>query len=205
MDKQRTRRLLLVAFALSLLIHVLLAYNLHWRWVTPVDSTQVTVIHVVKPVRIARVLPTPPPTPAPTPRPAPAVSAPLVSRVKGSGTGPGGGASPPPVASPTPPPVVSPTPDCSKLDIPAQIAQTPPPPDLSGDARASAASGTARVRVQLDADGAVIGTAVLNSSGSTALDDVAVGLARNARYAPATHQCKTVASYYDFTAKFSPW
>jgi TonB family protein len=96
-------------------------------------------------------------------------------------------------------------PDCHRLDIPAQVAQSPPPPDLTPEARASAASGTARVRVQLDADGTVTGTAVLNSSGNGALDDVAVTLARAARYSPATHQCKTVASYYDFTARFSPW
>lgn len=205
MDKQRTRRLLLVAFALSLLVHTLFAAFVHWHAGTVEQTPQVIDVRITHPMRIARIVPTPPPTPPPSPRPAP--SAPhLTRRTTGAGPGRSDVAQvPTPAPSVAPTPVSSATPNCQKLDIPASISQTPDPPEIAPAARADATNGTARIRVQLDTNGNVTGTAVIASSGSTSMDLVAVELAKAARYAPATHQCKTVASTYDFTARFYAW
>jgi TonB family protein len=61
------------------------------------------------------------------------------------------------------------------------------------------------VRVSLDPSGSVRQTTVVQSSGNTSLDLVAVSMARAARYMPATHACKPIASEYLFKAKFSAW
>ena len=56
-----------------------------------------------------------------------------------------------------------------------------------------------------DAQGHVTNTSVAKSSGSTALDAVAIALAKGATYSPALVKCKPVAAAYTFTVKFSPW
>ena len=209
MDRQRTRRVLIVAFALSLLVHLIWAANVQWRIPPDDDTQQAEIFHVAK-LPVARVIHTPPPTPPPTPAPAPhpAVSV-APAKIKGlSKFGSGGTAhvavAPKPAPSVTPA-VASPTPNCGKLDFPASIAESPPPSDISPAVRGEATSGTTRVRVEIDANGNITGAAVLSSSGNSSLDVVAVTMAKDARYNPATHQCKAVASYYDFTAKFEPW
>ena len=54
MDSQRTRRLLLVAFALSLLIHLMFAAGVRFRLSSPEESVEhVTILHRM---RIARIV-----------------------------------------------------------------------------------------------------------------------------------------------------
>ena len=59
--------------------------------------------------------------------------------------------------------------------------------------------------MQLDANGQVTGASVTQSTGNSSLDLVAVAMARDARYTPALHECKPVASAYTFSVKFVAW
>ena len=84
-----------------------------------------------------------------------------------------------PDAAPTGAPVEAtpsptPKPACSAPDIPAKtiVAQSP---DVSED---NGFTGTAKVRVDLDASGTVVGTTIYESSGNALLDRAALSAAR---------------------------
>ncbi len=204
MDTQRTRRLLLVAFALSLLIHVLVAAGVRWRSGTLEQSVErVTIVHRM---RIAHVQP-PPHTPVPPqPRRVPSnVPKSHSTRVGNRGVQTVALAQPTATPTPAPTPAASATPNCSNQDTSAAMVASPPPPDIPANARGDATNGTTHVRVELDNRGVVTGATVTTSSGNPSLDLVAETLARAAQYSPAMHQCKAVASSYDFTARFIPW
>ena len=214
MSSQRARRLLVIAFALSLLIHVILATGVRWPF-GPSKEPLATVerIEHVRALRIARQTPppkTPPPvTPSPVPSSSPAAT-PNPQKAHGAGgraIGPlSGGAAPSTAPQKAPPtPKATPTPNCATTDTAALLTASPAPPDIAPDARGAATNGTAKVRVSLDANGAVQQTAVVQSTGNTSLDLVAVTMARDARYTPATHACKPIASEYIFSAKFVAW
>jgi len=203
MNARRTRRLLLVAFVLSILIHTLFALSVRWHVGSQEDAVErVTIMHRL---RIARVTP-PPPTSAPPARPAP-TAAPTARSTQAAGqNGTVVGAiarTPEPTAAPTPNP--KPTVNCVTEDTRAAIAASPPPPEIPPNARGDATNGTTHVRVDLDDHGVVKATTITETSGNTGLDLVAETMARAAQYTPATHACKAVASTYDFTAKFVPW
>ncbi len=217
MDVRRTRRLLIAAFALSLIIHLIIASGVHWPFTKTSDETEVVHVQHLRVTRIARV-PTPAPhtpppqtaTPAPTASPAPVRSAAprRPSRnpagVLPAATGTGGTAAtavPSPARAPSPAPSVP----CANNDLPATIAASPPPSEISPEARAANVSGTARVRVTLDDKGAVQSAAVSSSSGNSSLDLVAVSMARAAQYNPARHDCKAIASDYTYSVKFVSW
>ena len=72
-------------------------------------------------------------------------------------------------------------------------------------ARSDGTSGTTIVKVQLDDKGAVLGTTVAQTSGNQALDLIAVGMARDASYSPASRNCKAVAAVYEFSVRFAAW
>ena len=215
MDARRSRRLLIAAFALSLLIHLIVASGVRWPFVRTRDETEIIHVQHLRVTRIAHV-PTPPPhtpppqTPAPsaTPKPAPTAKPgahrpPSTSGIAGA-TGKAGAA-----ATPAPKPVTTPapsaTPACANNDLPAAIASSPPPPEISPQVRADGVSGTARIKVSLDANGTVQNAMVMNSTGSGSLDLVAVSMARSTQYTPAQHDCKAVASDYTFSVKFVSW
>jgi TonB family protein len=61
------------------------------------------------------------------------------------------------------------------------------------------------VTVALDASGAVTGASVAQSTGSSSLDLVAVGMARDARYSAPLHDCKPIAGNATFSVKFVAW
>ncbi len=215
MDARRSRRLLIAAFALSLLIHLIVASGVRWPFVRTRDETEVVHVQNMRVTRIAHV-PTPPPhtpppqTPPPTASPAPARSAPPAPHLPPSSSGTGGAtgrvlSKRTPAPTPVPTPAPSATVQCANNDLPAQLAASPPPPEISPQARADSVTGTTKVRVQLDANGAVQGTTVVDSSGSGSLDLVAVSMARAAQYTPAQHDCKAVASDYTFSVKFVAW
>ena len=202
MDNERTRRFLIVAFALSLLIHLILTGIIRWPFRPSSDDVQVVSIQHVHTTRIAHITP-PPHTPAPRLVPVHVAKAtavnPRSSLTEGtivSGT---------PVAQPSPVPTPTPTPNCATNDTPVQLVASPPPPELSSVARASRANGVARVRVTVDPQGSIENTTVIGSSGSASLDQVAMAMARSAQYAPATHACKAVASDYTYAVRFVAW
>jgi len=66
MDNKRTRRFLIVAFALSLLIHLILTGIIRWPFAQENDEVQVVRIEHLHATRIAHVVP-PPHTPPPAP------------------------------------------------------------------------------------------------------------------------------------------
>lgn len=205
MNTQRTRRLLIVAFALSLLIHVLFAANVRWRPASV--ETEVEHVSIVQRMRILRVTP-PPTTPAP-PRPHPAPSnIPKSHATPSSGRGTEVAAVTQPTPAPTqlPTPAPSPTADCMKSDALAAVTVTPDPPaEIPPAARADATSGTTRVRVDLSDRAVITAVAIATSSGNPGLDLIAETQARAAQYSPATHACKPVASSYYFEVKWAPW
>jgi TonB family protein len=203
MDSKRTRRFLIVAFALSLLIHLIVTLFARWPFQAPTEEVQVVSITHVHTTRIAHA-PTPPPH---TPQPAPSVVATAPPRKVAMGTGRGAVTAPSaaPTPLPTPVPTVAATPNCTTNDSPVELVATPGPPDIAPGARADAANGITRVRVIVGPQGAVESATVVASSGSSSMDLVAVGLARAAQYAPATHACKAIASDYTFSVRWAPW
>jgi periplasmic protein TonB len=207
---KRGPRLLLVAFALSLLIHLLVAVIMHPP--VPTFENQPEVVSIIhRPATIAvRNVPTPPPPPRPRPR---AVSrsrssAPPAHKGPGPAGLPGAGTpAPTPVAVATPQPTAAATPNagCAQANAEAAIVATPAPPDIAAEARTSGTSGVAVVNVQLDTNGQVTGASITRSTGNSSLDLVAVAMARDARYSPALHDCKPIASAYAFSVRFVAW
>jgi len=204
---KRVPRLLLVAFALSLLLHLIVALGL--RPTAPTPATQSEVVSIQhRPATIAvRRPPTPPPSPPPprhTPVPRTAASAPPLKGPGSGGTQGASAATPTPaVAQVTARPAATPTAGCASAA--ASVLSTPAPPEIPIQARASGTSGTALVSVQLDASGTVTGATVTQSTGNSSLDLVAVGMARDARYSPALRDCRPIASAYVYSVKFVAW
>ena len=204
---KRTSRLLLVALALSLLVHLIVALILHPTTPTPESQAEVVSIEH-RPATIAVTKPPTPPPPRPKQTPAPRTtsSAPPARKGPGSaGTTGGNAATPaPPVATATPQPVATAAP-CARIDIAAAVVGTPTPPEITPETRASGTSGVARVTVQLDPTGQVTSASVTESTGNSSLDLVAVGMARDARYTPPLRDCKPMAGAYTFSVKFVAW
>jgi len=203
MDTKRTRRFLIVAFALSLLIHLIASGVIRWPFQPTEEDVQIVHIEHVHATRIAHVTP-PPHTPPPRRVP--------VRVAKATANNPKsnrseekvviGAATPEPSAAPTP----TPSPNCTANDTPVELAASPSPPaEIPPDARASRANGVARVQVAVDPSGNVSSATVVQSSGNASLDLVAVSMARAAQYAPATHACKAIASNYTFAVQFNPF
>jgi periplasmic protein TonB len=206
-NSRRARRLLLAAFVISILIHLVVALFTHPPR-APIENhlETVSIHHVVAVTKLV----TPPPQPKRTPVPHPAPSSPPAPRSTHAtqsigATGGTGHATP----APTPAPVVATAtpagPGCAQPNADAAVVATPSPPDIPVGIRAQGTSGTVLVAVQLDAQGAVTDTKISQSTGNPSLDLVAVGLARNAQYSPATRACKPVASTYTFSVKFVAW
>jgi TonB family protein len=207
---RRLPRLLLLAFALSLLAHLIVALILHPPAPTPTNQAEVVSIeHRPATIAVTKFATPPPPRPKRTPSPQTISSAPPRSRKgleapTGSGTGPAAPQTPaPPV--PTPSPVASLASGCTQPNAEAAVAVAPSPPDIAPAARTSGTNGVALVRVQLDPTGQVTSAGVAQSTGNTSLDLVAVTMARDARYTPALHDCKPIAGAYTFSVKFFAW
>jgi TonB family protein len=199
--KLQARRLLLVALALSLLIHLAVATRFQWSFTQPQENVQVERIARVRAVRIARQTP-PPFTPSPQPSP-PKTIAKQPKPIGINGVGPAAGRA---VPTPAPTPVASATPNCFRTDTPASVIATPDPPsEIPATVRAEAKTGVSSVQVKIDPTGVVTAATVTASSGSSSLDLIAEDLARRATYAPATHQCKAIASEFVFEAKWFAW
>ncbi|HEY8312794.1 MAG TPA: TonB family protein [Candidatus Baltobacteraceae bacterium] len=215
----RARRVLVVAFAISILLHLLLAHFARLPLSSRNDKPELVTLDKRRAISVVRMTPHPIPTTLPTPRaPRPHVvshsirSAPaVVHRSAGPsgpphGNGPGASATvSPPTPPPPPVPTAMPAGGCAHPEASPAVLATPPAPDIAPDARAKATSGTTAVNVRLDADGRVASAAVASSSGNADLDIVAVSMARAASYTPKYVACKAVAADYTFTVKFVAW
>jgi periplasmic protein TonB len=208
---RRARRLLFIAFALSLLIHLLIALIVRPAAPSRQNQTEVVSIqHRRMVIALTKKMPSPsPPAPRPvrTLAPAPAPPRPKTPvAVARAPSGGGRGVATATPATPKPAPVLTPSPaGCARPNAAAAVVATPPPPEIAPDARVSGTSGTALVKVQLDPSGAVTDTSVTQTSGNSSLDLVAVAMARDARYTPALHDCKPIAGIYTFSVKFVAW
>lgn len=209
MDARRTRQFLILAFAISLLIHIIVASGLRWPALIA-EQDQVEIVHVEHMTRTTAVhlLVTPPPkTPAPQKTRAPRAVIAHPGKPIGTGkgaAGAGGTAGETPIPQPSPV-AVSSAPPCSKGDIAVAVASSPDPPEIPAAARGAATNATARIRVTLDATGTVQKAIIVGSTGNASLDLTAVSMARSAQYAPALHECKPIAADYTFTVRFAPW
>jgi protein TonB len=203
---RRPQRLLVLAFVISLLIHLIFAVVVHRsRSSTPNEVEAVTIEHRSAIVRLR----TPPPRPRTTPAPHPhAVVRPAPAKPQGAQPQPGGAGLNPVETAPPPQPTaaaIATTAACAKSDAPAAVTQEPPQPQVPNAARTQGTSGIVTIRVQLDARGDVTGTQVSQGTGNSSLDLVALGMARAAAYAPATHDCKPIASEYAYSVRFFAW
>lgn len=210
MESRRTRRILLAAFVVSLLVHAVVALVVRRPLQPPPEEPQaVTLQRRARIVTVQRSLPSPPPTPKPAvapPKPAttalPAKPAPPSARGvrRALAVATAAPRAPSPAPHPTPQAVA-----CATAAVPAMLVGSPPPAEIPPAVRAQATSGTARVRVSLDRRGAVTGTSVTQSTGSVSLDLIAESMANGAHYAPAYANCKAIASTYVFGVKFAAW
>jgi periplasmic protein TonB len=205
---RRPQRLLILAFALSLLLHLIFALVVRMsQGSTQNEVESVTIEHREAIMRLQTPPPRPKVTPVPHPRPKvrPAPAATHGAQPANTGTG---GVAAAPSAAPTPQPTavaVASAAPCAKSNADAAVIGDPPPPDVPNAARAQATSGIALIRIQLDASGDVTGAEISRSTGNSSLDLVAMEMARGARYAPATHDCKPVPGEYTYSVKFAAW
>lgn len=193
----------MAAFALSILVHVFLAFFLHPP--QPTSREGMEPIRRVQLEQIVRV--TPAPRPRPTPRKAPSIVAPHVVAARAPARAPRAQPVAPasPVIAASIVPTRSPAGRCTQADAPAAVASAAEPPEIPADVRAQAVGGVAAVRVQLDASGAVTSASIEESTHSPSFDALAIEMARDTQYSPARHDCKAVASSYLFRVEWAPW
>lgn len=212
MNPRSARRLLLSAFAISMLIHLLGIPFFHWRVATPVDvPEQMTISRVRIFHRVARTPPPPTPAPLPTAASTPKaarrtkITVPTVHNSSGPARPSMNVASATATPSPTPTPQKLPTPSaagCVTPNAPAAVKSPAPVPEIPLDARETAKNGIAQVHVRLSESGAVLQAGIVSSVGNDGLDQVAVTMAESSQYSPALLKCKAVAGTYEFRVKF---
>ncbi len=206
----RRNRYLWWALAISLVIHLCVALFLQKN---PLDLrsgvAHITVQALPRPLTIARQTPSPPtPPPSPPPTPAPKAHAAVATPTKHKGPGriP---AAPPPTASPRPPPTPKPLPTpavaCVAQITPPHMLAEPTAPAIDPATRAERTSGTSTIAVSIDASGTFQNATIQSSSGNAALDVLALQMAKNAEYAPATQNCRDVAGTMLFRVRFQAW
>jgi TonB family protein len=197
MTMRRARRLLIAAFALSLIVHLFLAGVITWPFAAPRYEPQV--VSIEKRPRVLRIAHSTRPQRPRTTHAVHQVRTPQIAKT---------GHAPSTTTASTSAPTPAPTPAgnrCVKASAAAAIAASPPPPDISSEVRAGARGGIAQVRVRLDPAGAVTGADVVQSTGDNGLDAVALSLARAATYTPAYAGCKPIPGGYTFRVEFVAW
>lgn len=223
MSKQRSRRFLLAALILSLVLHLAGGRFMHWPQVQREESVE----HVSLSKRL--LLHARPHSRAPQSAPRKATLAavapqhePMVALQVPSGAHVAKGAkvashqthtsarafktvSPPPVAPatavPSPSPVVA---GCTEPNQRAAIVEKVLPV-ISKSARQTGTHGIARVRVTVSADATVTDTKLTDSSQNRELDLEALGAARASTYSPATTNCKPVTGETEYAVEFVPF
>ena len=84
---------------------------------------------------------------------------------------------------------------CMLADVDARVVHAQPA-DYPELAQREGVTGTAFVKVDLLPTGDIAGVSIAESSGSSLLDQAALGAVRESRFAPATHDCKAIAGSY---------
>ena len=114
-------------------------------------------------------------------------------------TGDGGIGSP----GPTPEPTIAPTPKpvCSAPYVEAKTVNKVPP-DVPTMAVEQGLTGTAQVKVDLSAEGQVLGASIYQSTGSPLLDRAAITAAKRTTYEPKIVDCAKVPGSYLFRVEF---
>lgn len=207
MSRVRASRYLWWALALSIVLHILAALFFHHN---PLDLrsgvARITVQALPRPLTIAHQTPIPPtPPPTPQPRAHRPVATPLSKR---PGPGPAARAVPPtaaPSPPPTPKPVPSPALACLAASTTPRMLADPTAPPIDPATRAQRTTGTSVIAIAVDSRGAFINATIQSSSGNAALDVLALQMAKNAQYAPATRDCRDVAGTMLFRVKFQAW
>lgn len=221
MSAASNNRVLRIALAVSLAVHLIVAAIVYSRPVTvaaepPPEHFRITHIKLAQPT------PTPPPPKHALPHPQrqtravrPAIKTVHIAQVHTDGPPDG----PPPIEATGDPivPVDSPGPATAPTEGPALPTPTPKPacsaPDVAAktlvtqtvdvpEDERNGFTGEAKVKVDLDASGAVVGTSIYESTGNMQLDQAAVNAAHESRYAPEERDCKNVAGSYLFTIDF---
>jgi periplasmic protein TonB len=90
---------------------------------------------------------------------------------------------------------------CSNGDREAAVL-SPAPVEIPRIAQMRGSTGTARVRVDLSAAGAVEYTTIAQSSGDRSLDTEALRVAKATTYLPEIRNCEPVAGAYLFEVNF---
>jgi TonB family protein len=208
MSERRSRRVILIALGISLLLHVLLAGWLRLPSgsgdTREAYTSKTTHLQIIRRVRVVKR--TTPQHVAVKPVHSPAIVR-HVSLVQLS-THPSGTV---PVvavaqtAAPTPTAVPADAGACRDPNAKAAISVLPSPPDIPNDVRAAAVNGVTAVLVRLSADGSIIDAAVVQSSGNAGLDQIGLAQARDAQYTPALANCKPIAGDYTFKEKWTAW
>ena len=221
MGAPRNRRILGTALALSLTAHLILAAFVH---VHPVDA----VMYQPSPAVIIHLYIHPKPKPLVRPQPPhefvaqnqtdvhhvaqrphvsqrPHGAGPAVpSAPTGEPNAPGNTGTPGSGGTNGPPglPIDTPGPACSDPNVEAKTLVAIAPDSSSGDIGAGT-NVTAMVKVDLDANGRVLGVSMYASTGSLELDQAAMRAARESSYAPEMRDCRAVAGSYLFKVEFS--
>jgi len=218
MNARRSNRILGWALAFSLATHAVLLYFAQGMKFTDASDQPAPLpkirISILVPPTPPPASPTPPPEVMP-PRPAPQTRAVAVAPPalpKPDNPGPSVGPAVPPVIGDPgpdiPPGTDAPLPTVAPLDCsdPNQDARAIDPvvPDTPEIAQEEGLTGTALIKVSLDAAGVVTDVSVYRSSGSGALDAAAEQAARRTAYRPQLENCEPVAGSYLFSANFTP-
>jgi protein TonB len=120
-------------------------------------------------------------------------------------SGPPEPASTVPAATPAPTPVATPTatpkPTCPNPNADATI-KSQADLDYPDIARQQGATGTAQVKVTLDAEGNPVDVAIYKSTGNSLLDQSALKAAKATTYVPEIVNCVKTAGSYLFRADF---
>src|SRR5579872_875273 len=147
MNGQRSRRILVAALVISLVVHAIVATVMRWPFSVQHNDVQVVSLEArPRVIAVVKRVPTPHPA-AQTPRPLPVhhVVHTLPTRTRLPSQTATRDASPVAVVSSAPEPTPMPSPPggaCVRSDAAAAVLATPPPADISPEARADAKSGT---------------------------------------------------------------
>jgi TonB family protein len=109
-----------------------------------------------------------------------------------------------PPATPAPTATTAPTATAAACANPNRVATatqkvTPIMPEI---ARQMGATGTAQIKVTLDANGNVTAVTVFKSTNNKALDQAALQAAQQSKYSPEFHNCQPVGGSYLYTVTF---
>lgn len=227
-----SRRFVLYGFVLSILLHALFGPFVDWKpsgqgTPEPVYSVSIkTIVHTPRPTPVPTPTPTPPPkqTPQPTQPPHPKVEKLLVqppkthsntntgpsenayTNTQGSENGnPNGNATNAPAVVATPgtaSPAPTPTKPACAVPNAQAVATQKVTPDMPEIARQMGASGTAQVKVTLDANGNVTAATISTSTHNSALDKAAIQAAQQSKYKPDIVNCVPTAGSYLYVVTF---